>query len=153
MLTCHIDFVWLGSIRNDLSRNLVRADVSGCHSDVNIEISMIKMSEKTSKNSKVKNRSIFWCERLHGLPYQARANTLRVTFYVILLVSISYWSHPILQSTHCVKRFVDRSIWMTSSPYHGLLSQTSWSTSSASYWTSKIRDITYQFKFWGTWWE
>jgi len=42
-----------------VSWNLVRADVSGCHSDVNIEISMIKMSEKTAKNSKVKDRPIF----------------------------------------------------------------------------------------------
>jgi hypothetical protein len=32
-----------------VSWNLVRADVLGCHSDVNIEISMIKMSEKTAK--------------------------------------------------------------------------------------------------------
>jgi len=106
------------------------------------------MSAKTAKSSKVKDRSIFRCERLHGLPYQSRADTLYVTIYVIVLVSVSYWSHLILHSTHSVKRIVGRGMRMTSSIYHGLLSQTS--SSSASYWTSKIRDITYRLKFGGT---
>jgi type IV secretory pathway VirB3-like protein len=127
-----------------VSRNLLRAAVSSCHCDVNIERRVIKVSAKTAKSSKVKDRSIFWYKHLHGVPYQARADTLYVTIYVIVVVSVSYWWHPILQSTHSVRRIVGRDVWMTSSQYHGLLSQTALSSSSASYWTSKQRDITYR---------
>jgi len=41
------------------SWNLVRASVSSCHSDVNIEISVIKMRAKTAKRIEIKDRSIF----------------------------------------------------------------------------------------------
>jgi hypothetical protein len=100
--------------------NLVTAAVSSCQSDVNIEISVIKMSAKFAKSSKVKDRSIFWCERLHGVAYQACAGTLYITIYVIDLVSVLYWRHPILHFTYSVKRIVSRVIWMASSLYHDL---------------------------------
>jgi len=63
-----------------VSWNLVRAGVSSCHSDVNIEISVIKMSEKTAKSSKIKDRSIFRCDGLHGVLYQARADAFTLQF-------------------------------------------------------------------------